>query len=179
MTQRRGFFSLGLRPWSAFGLGLATGVLIMAVIEAGDRGMWNSARGVHPESIPGSVITSDGPQKSVGIIPAEAPDGSASGEASIYQEGAAMVVHVQLQTTIPIEWRVEFDRDAWTLLRVERQGTATAEFSADPSSVEGTHTGEGGVNLIFAGTPDGANAVVFKLLHDKQPVFEGRLSRTK
>lgn len=175
-ASRRGFFSPGLRPWSTFGLGLAAGVLIVAVIDNGHLGNWNASRQVNPGTVSGSMVTSDGPQKTIGIIPVEAKDGTTSGEASIYQEGSAMVVHVQLQSTVPVEWRVEFDPDAWTLARVERVGTATSAFTADRTSVQGSHTGEGGVNLVFAGSKFGAQAVVFKLLQDGQPVFEGRLS---
>lgn len=176
-APRRGFFSFGLRPWSTFGLGLAAGALIVAVIQYNRPGIWEAGRAVDPGSVSGSMV-SDG-RSPVGSIPVETKDGTVSGSATIYQQGPDMVVQVQLQSTVAVEWKVAFDGDAWTLERVERQETATAAFVANRASVQGLHTGEGGVTLVFSGSPDAAQAVVFTILQGGQPVFEGRPSTIK
>jgi hypothetical protein len=176
-APRRGFFSSGLRPWSNFGLGLAAGALIVAVIQYNRPGIWEASRAVDPGSVSGSMV-SEG-RSPIGSIPVETKDGTVSGSASIYQQGPDMVVQVQLQSTVAIEWKVAFDGDAWTLERVERQETATAAFAANRASVQGLHTGEGGVTLVFSGSPEAAQAVVFTILQGGQPVFEGRPSSIK
>ena len=168
---RKGFFSFKLRPWSTFGLGLAAGVLIFAVIQEGRPGMW-SARTVDPGSVSGSMVSDE--RATLGSIPVETDKGTVSGAATIEEQGSNMVVRLRLQSTVPIEWHVDFDGDSWSLLRVEREGTGTSAFAANRTSVQGLHTGEGGVTLVFHGTRDAAQAVVLKLLQAGEPVFEGR-----
>jgi anti-sigma factor RsiW len=176
-SPRRGFFSFTLRPWSSFGLGLAAGALILALIQNGRPGIWNAARDVSPVSVSGSMVSDRG--STIASIPVETEQGTVSGEATIEEQGSNMVVRVRLQSTVPVEWHLDFDGGAWTLLRVEREGTATAEFSADRSFVQGVHTGEGGVTLVFSGSADAAQAVVLKLLQSGQAVFEGRPTAVK
>ena len=168
---RKGFFSFKLRPWSTFGLGLAAGVLIFAVIQEGRPGMW-SARPVDPGSVSGSMVSDE--RTTLGSIPVETDKGTVSGAATIEEQGSNMVVRLRLQSTVPIEWHVDFDGDSWSLLRVEREGTGTSAFAANRTSVQGLHTGEGGVTLVFHGARDAAQAVVLKLLQAGEPVFEGR-----
>lgn len=171
---RKGFFSFKLRPWSTFGLGLAAGVLILAAIREGRPGMWN-ARNVDPRTVSGSMVADE--HTTLGSIPVETDKGTVSGGASIEEQGSNMVVRLRLQSTVPVEWHLDFDGDAWQLLRVEREGTATAAFAANRTSVQGLHTGEGGVTLVFSGSRAAAQAVVLKLLQAGQPVFEGRPSK--
>lgn len=168
---RKGFFSFKLRPWSTFGLGLAAGVLIFAAIEQGRPGMW-SAHNADPGSVSGSMVSNA--RAPLGSIPVETDKGTVSGAATIEEQGSNMVVRLRLQSTVPIEWHVDFDGGSWSLFRVEREGAATAAFAANRTSVQGLHTGEGGVTLVFHGDRDGAQAVVLKLLQDGEPVFEGR-----
>ena len=170
---RKGFFTFQLRPWSTFGLGLAAGVLIFAAIQQGRPGIWN-AHNVDPGTVSGSMVS--GEHATLGSIPVETDKGTVSGGASIEEQGSNMVVRLRLQSTVPIEWHLDFDGDAWQLLRVEREGTATAAFAANRTSVQGLHTGEGGVTLVFSGSREAAQAVVLKLLQAGQPVFEGHPS---
>jgi anti-sigma factor RsiW len=174
---RRGFFSVRLRPWSTFALGVAAGALLLTVIQIGRPGVWNAARDVDPGSVSGSMVSDD--RAPTSSIPVETKEGTVTGVASIYELDATVVVRVQLQSTVPVEWHLDFDGDAWTLLRVEREGTATAAFAANRTSVQGLHTGEGGVTLVFSGSPDAAQAIVLKLLEGGQPVFEGRPTATR
>jgi hypothetical protein len=118
-------------------------------------------------------------KKGAASIPVETKEGTVSGTATVSQDGADMVVRLQLQSTIPVEWKLAFDGDAWSLLRVERQGTATAAFAANQSSVQGLHTGEGGITLVFSGAPEAAQAVVLTLVQGGQTVFEGHPSAVK
>ncbi len=168
---RKGFFSVALRPWSTFGLGLAAGALILIAVQQGRPGMWN-ARSVDPGSISGSMVSDE--RATLGSIPVETEKGTVSGGASIEEQGSNLAVRLRLQSTVPVEWHLDFDGDAWQLLRVEREGTATAAFAANRTSVQGLHTGEGGITLVFSGSREAAQAVVLKLLQAGQPVFEGR-----
>jgi hypothetical protein len=174
---RKGFFSLKLRPWSTFGLGLAAGALIFAAIQQGRPGLFNATHSVDPGSISGSMVSDD--RNAIASIPVETDNGTVSGTATIEEQGSNMVVRLRLQSTVAVEWHLDFDGTSWELLRVERQGTATGEFAANRTSVQGVHTGEGGVTLVFSGSRDGAQAVVLKLLQAGQPVFEGRPSMAR
>jgi hypothetical protein len=175
VSTRRRFFSFGpLGTWSTFGLGLAAGMLIVAAIQLGRPGI---GRDVSPSSVSGSMVPEE--KKGAASIPVETKEGTVSGTATVSQDGADMVVRLQLQSTIPVEWKLAFDGDAWSLLRVERQGTATAAFAANQSSVQGLHTGEGGITLVFSGAPEAAQAVVLTLVQGGQTVFEGHPSAVK
>jgi hypothetical protein len=167
---RRGFFRFGpLRGWSTFGLGLAAGMLLIVVIEFARPG-----QDISPSSVSGSMAPTE--RNIIASIPVETKAGTASGNATISRDGDNMVVRLQLQSTVPVEWKLAFDGGAWSLLKIERQGSATAAFAANQNSVQGLHTGEGAFTLVFAGAADAANAVVLTLLQDGQTVFEGRPS---
>lgn len=173
-TSTRGlasFFAPRLRPWSTFGLGLATGLAILAVFHYSQPGILGTAREIDPSQVSGSMTP--GVVEPIATIPVDAPGGAVSGSAVIYGRGSDVVVDVKLQSTVPVEWTVSFDSDAWALDRIERHGTATSAFAANRGFVQGLHTGEGSVTLVFAGDPKGAKAVVFKVLQGGQPVFEG------
>jgi hypothetical protein len=166
----KGFLAPRLRPWSTFGLGLATGVFLLAAIQWGRPGFWDAARDINPSHVSGSMVSERAP---LGSIPVETEAGSVSGSAAIYAAGREVAVEVRLQSTVAVEWTVAFDPDAWTLLRVERHGVATSAFAANRGIVRGLHTGEGAVTVTFAGSPEAAQAVVIKILEGGQPVFEG------
>jgi hypothetical protein len=170
----RSFFSPRLRPWSTFGLGLAAGVFLLAAVQYGRPGFWDAARDIDPNRVSGSMV-SDAARGShpLATLPVEAENGTASGSLMVYRLGADIAVDVTLQSTMAVEWSVTFDPDAWTLRRVERKGTATAVFAANRSVIQGLHTGEGGMTLVFAGPPGAAKALVLKVLQGGQPVFEG------
>jgi hypothetical protein len=173
----RSFFAPRLRPWSTFGLGLATGLFVLAVVQYNRPDFWNAARDIDPSSVSGSMTSAL--VEPIATIPIDAAEGTASGSAVIYSRGTDVVVDVKLQSTVPVEWEVGYDSDTWTLDRIERHGTATSAFAANRGSVQGLHTGEGSVTLVFAGAPSGAKAVVFKVLQGGEPVFEGRPTITQ
>jgi hypothetical protein len=173
VPTRRRFFSFGpLRSWSTFGLGLAAGMLLIAVIEFATPG-----HDIAPSSVSGSMAPGD--RNAIASIPVETRAGTASGRATISRDGGNMVVRLQLQSTVPVEWKLAFDGGAWSLLEVQRQGSATAAFAANQNSVQGLHTGEGAFTLVFAGSSDAAKAVTLTLRQDGQTVFEGRPSAPK
>jgi len=109
----------------------------------------------------------------LGSIPVETESGSVSGSATAYRAGGEVIVEVKLQSTVQVEWTLAYDREAWTLLRLERRGTATSALAANPGSIQGLHSGEGGVTIVFAGGPEAAQTVVLKVLEGGEPVFEG------
>jgi hypothetical protein len=175
---RRRFFSFGpLRPWSTFGLGLAAGMVIIAALQLSRPGIWQAGRDVTPSNVSGSMVPEE--KGALASVPVETKDGTVTGSATVSRDGDSMVVRLQLQSTVPVEWKLAFDGDAWSLLRVERQGTATVAFAANRASIQGLHTGEGGFTLVFSGAPEAAQAVVLTLVKDGQTVFEGRPSVVK
>ncbi|HEX6790574.1 MAG TPA: hypothetical protein VF247_04620 [Candidatus Krumholzibacteria bacterium] len=176
-SWRRGFFAPRLRPWSTFGLGLATGLFILAIVQYSRPGFWDAARDISPSDVSGSMTGRL--VEPISTIPVETAQGTVSGSAVIYGRGTDIMVDVKLQSTIPVEWTVSFDPDAWSLDRVERHGTATSAFAASRGSVQGLHTGEGGVTLVFHGAASAAKAVVLKVLQGGEPVFEGTPSSTQ
>jgi hypothetical protein len=167
----RGFFGRPvLRPWSTFGLGLAAGVLLFAAIQWGRPGIWDAARDIDASHVSGTMEKPVG-REAVGSILVDTDD--ATGSASVYQEGRNMVVDIHLESTAQVEWELGFDSNSWTLLRVERRGTATREFAANAGVIEGAHTGKGGVRLVFSGPAEAARSVDLKILQGGKPVFEG------
>jgi hypothetical protein len=170
----RGFFSFRLRPWSAYALGLTTGLFILAVVQYTRPGFWQAARDIDPSQVSGSMTGRL--VEPIATIPVETDGGTVSGSAVIYARGPAVVVDVKLLSTQPVEWVVTFDADAWTLERVERHGAATSAFAANRGSVQGLHTGEGGVSLVFEGPATASNSFVFKVLQGGEPVFQKGLS---
>jgi anti-sigma factor RsiW len=160
------------RLWSTFGLGLAAGVFLFAAIQYGRPGAWDIARDIDPTQVSGTMMASPG-REPAGSIPVEAPSGAVSGSAVVYQAEAGILVDVTLQSTVPVEWVLEFDDQAWSLARVEKKGDATSAFAANRGSIRGLHTGEGGVRVTFSGSVDGMQSVVFKVFQGGEPVFEG------
>jgi hypothetical protein len=110
----------------------------------------------------------------IATIPVDSEAGIVSGSVVIYNRGTDVVVDVRLQSTVPVEWTLDFDDQALALDRIERHGTATSAFAANRGSVQGLHTGEGSVTLVFAGDAEAAKAIALKVLQGGQPVFEGR-----
>ena len=173
-SRLKGFFAPLLRPWPSFGLGLATGLFILAVVQYSRPDFWTAAGDIDPSNVSGSMTTRV--VEPIAVIPVDTPEGTVSGSAVIYGRGSDLVVDVKLQSTIPIEWNVAFDADAWTVDRIERHGTATNAFAANRGSVQGLHTGEGSVTIVFNGAPSAAHSVVFTVLQGGKAVFEGRPS---
>lgn len=170
----KGFFAPLLKPWPSFGLGLATGLFILAVVQYSRPDFWTATRDIDPSNVSGSMTSRV--VEPIATIPVETPEGTVTGSAVLYSRGSDLIVDVKLQSTVPIEWTVSFDSDAWTLDRIERHGTATSAFAANRGSVQGLHTGEGGVTLVFNGPARAADSVVFKVIQGGTPVFEGRPS---
>jgi hypothetical protein len=166
----KGFLSPKLRPWSTFGLGLAAGVFLLAAVQFGRPGFWDAARDINPSQVSGSMVPEGAPLAS---IPVETESGNVSGAASISASGNDVVVEVNLQSTGPVEWELGYDSDAWTLERIDRQGTAISAFAANRGTIQGLHTGEGRLTMTFAGSADAAERVVLRVLEGGQPVFEG------
>jgi hypothetical protein len=161
-----------LRPWSTFGLGLATGVFLFAAVQYGRSGAWDVARDIDPSHVSGTMMTPAG-REAVGSIPVDAASGTVSGSAVVYETGTGILVDVALQSTVPVEWVLEYDGGAWSLIRVEKKGDATSAFAANPGSIRGLHTGEGGVRVTFSGPADAVQSVVLKVFEGGEPVFEG------
>jgi len=172
-TWFKGFLAAPkLRPWSTFGLGLAAGAFLFAAVQYGRPGAWDLARDIDPSQVSGSMIEPAG-REPVGSVTVNIPSGAITGSAVVYQAGSEIGVDVTLQSTVAIEWVVEFDGEAWALQRVEKKGDATRAFASNAGSVRGLHTGEGGVKLVFSGPADAAKSCVLKVFQDGQPVFEG------
>jgi hypothetical protein len=130
------------------------------------------ARDINPADVSGSMTSSV--VEPIATIPVDNELGTVSGSAVIYSRGSDVVVDVRLQSTIPVEWTLYFDDQALALDRIERHGTATSAFAANRGTVQGLHTGEGSVTLVFAGDAEAAKAIALKVLQGGQPVFEGR-----
>lgn len=167
----RSFFAPRLRPWSTYGLGLATGLAILVVVVYRQPELLRGTRDIHPSDVSGAMTSVVEP---IATIPVDAAEGTVSGSAVIYSRGSDVVVDVRLQSTVPVEWTLYFDDQALALDRIERHGTATSAFAANRGSVQGLHTGEGSVTLVFAGDPEAAKTIALKILQGGQPVFEGR-----
>jgi hypothetical protein len=170
-TWLRSFLSPRLRPWSTFGLGLVAGVFLLAAVQYGRPDFRGAVRDIDPSHVSGSMVARV--VEPIGSIPVETHEGTVSGSAVIYARGSDVVVEVKLQSTVSVEWTISYDPEAWTLDRVERRGTATSAFAANPGAVNGLHTGEGGVTLTFAGRPAAGKSVVLKVLQGGRVVFEG------
>ena len=89
-----------------------------------------------------------------------------------------MVVRLQLQSTVPVEWTLSFDGDAWSLPGSNGRGRPRRPSAANRVSVKG-YILASGLTLVFAGAPEAAHAVVLTLVQDGQTVFEGSPSAVK
>lgn len=168
----KGFFAIPrLRPWSTFGLGLAAGVFLFAAVQFGRSGAWDVARDFDPSHVSGTMITPA--HEAAGSIPVTAPGGVVSGSAVVYATDGGVRVDVRLQSTVAVEWSLEYDSQQWSLVGIERAGSATAAFAANPGSIRGLHTGEGGLTVALSGSGDPLQAVVLKVFEKGEPVFEG------
>jgi hypothetical protein len=160
-----------LKPWSTFGLGLATGVFLFAAVQFGRSGAWDIARDIDPSQVSGTMMTPNGGP--AGTIPVSSPGGEFSGSAVVTPVEGGIQVDVKLQSTVAVEWALEFDAATWSLAGLERAGTATAAFAANPGSIRGLHTGEGGMKVTLSGSGDPMQAIVLKVFNKGEPVFEG------
>jgi len=167
-----------LRPWSMFGMGLATGVFLFAAVQFGRSGAWDIARDIDPSNVSGSMVPSAG-RTPVGALSIDTASGAVGGSAVVFQDGKSVGVDITLQSTVGVEWLLEFDSSVLTLERLERKGGATTAFAANPGSIRGLHTGEGGMKVVFSGPVDAAQAVVLKVFKSGEMVFEGTPSPTR
>lgn len=178
-SWRRSFFAPRLRPWSTFGLGLAAGLFIFAVVQYQRPGFWNAGRDIDPSNISGSMVGgSHVARERVGSIPVDSA-GTATGSVVIYQQGSGVAVDVVLESTVTVGWSITYDADEWTLDRIERRGGATEAFAAKHGTIQGIHTGGGGLTLVFSGAPEAAQTLVLKVFKDGEAVFEGSPSMVR
>jgi hypothetical protein len=173
-SWRGSFFAPRLRPWSTFGLGLAAGLFIFAVVQYQRPGLWDAGRNIDPSNVSGSMVRgSHPPREQVGSLPVDAPAGTATGSLVVYGEGRQVTVDLVLESTVTVGWTITYDADEWTLDGIERRGGATEAFAANHGAIHGIHTGEGGLFLVFSGAPEAAQTLVLKVVQDGETVLEG------
>jgi len=170
----RSFFAPRLRPWSTFALGLAAGLLILVIAQQDRLALWTGSHDIDPSNLSGSMVSeSPAARVEVGSIAVDSPSDAATGSAVVYRQGAGTVVDITLHSDTTIGWTLTYDANAWTLDRIERRGSATEAFAANHGAIQGINTGEGGLALVFSGSPEAAQAIVLKVVQDGQTVFEG------
>ncbi len=131
-SHEHGFFSWlkaaiapqGLRYASTFGLGLAAGAIILAVVRPGQP--------VDPSQVSGTLVT---PGAS-GYMPVAAPEAGVSGSVAVVDRGSVTQVHLKVDADGGTEWVFDVpDRAEPTqsvVLRVVKSGETVFEGPVHP-----------------------------------------------
>ena len=166
-----------IREWTTFLLGLTTGFLFFAAFQYGKPTVFDV---VHRIRMSHSVEARERAREASAIatIPVDTEDGTVSGSAFVRREGEGVAVDVKLQSTVPIEWEFSYNKNAWSLVRIERDGTAVSSFAANPGSIRGMQSGEGAATLVFEGYPTSAGSASLRIRNGGVTVFEGKPSRS-
>ena len=126
------FATPGRRTLSTFGLGLATGVFLLAAVQFGRSGSWEASRGVDPSAISGTMAKpAAAPQAEIVLDPAV--DG-VGGLVELSTEHGVTTIRARLEAPDPVGWTLVFDADPAesVLLKVVRDGEVVVERTASP-----------------------------------------------
>ncbi len=154
---------------ATFGLGLATGVFLLAAVQFGRSGFPEGFRGVDPSQVSGTLAPQIASEL-VASIPVPATEAGADGNVQVFQQGDETVAEVSFLSDSPVSWILEFDPARLAVTRVDavRQGY----FSVSPGQVHGLSIGQDPLKIVFDGRAEPVQSIVLKVVKDDRVVFE-------
>ena len=162
-----------LRLATTFGLGLATGVVLLSVIRLGKPDVWNVVRHVDPSHVTGSMIEPGSGREPLETIPVSVADGAVTGSADVYRVGDETRFDLSLESPGPVEWSLSFDPAAWEVAGVFRPTGSAGTLAVGPADVRGSATGSGHVTVAMRRLEAaGTQAIVFQVVQSGRVVFE-------
>jgi hypothetical protein len=162
-----------LRLVTTFGLGLATGVVLLAAIQFGRPDAWNFSRTVDPSQVSGAMLEPEPDRELLGSLPVSVAQAGVTGSADVYRVGAETRFDLSLQSSQGSpEWVLSFDPAAWQVSRVERPAGAGGRFAAGPGEVRGSATGTGPLTVVMTRLAPTEQPVVFQIVESGRVVFE-------
>jgi hypothetical protein len=154
---------------TTFGLGLVTGVFLLAAVQFGRQGTWGALRDVNPAQVSGTIappLTSE----LLGSIPVPATEVGVHGDVTVFGGRDETVAEVSFDPGTPVSWILEFDPEALSVTRVETPGRGY--FAVSPGQVHGTYPGQGPQRVVFSGRAEPVESFVLKVVKDDRVVFE-------
>lgn len=156
------------RTVATFGLGLATGVFLLAVVQFGGSGSWDAVRGIDPGAVSGTMVPP--PQRAGAIVLEPASDGL-RGSVELSTEQGVTVIKAHLEAPDPVDWTLGFG-SSLTVRRIEAPGSAAVVFGARGGEVHARHAGTGDYTIVLNGRAEPVESVVLKVVKDGQVVVE-------
>jgi len=124
-----GWFARPLpRFMATFGLGLATGVFLFAVVRSDDF-----LRAVNPDHVSGT-IGSPARLAPLATIPVDAPEVGATGSVNLFRTGQGTRADVRLGTGDPVAWTLSYDPASPEpyVIKIVKDGSVVFERAAQP-----------------------------------------------
>lgn len=157
------------RTFTTFGLGLATGVFLLAAVQFGWPGNWDAGRRVDPSVLSGTMAPPPAdPDASIVLDPAA--DGL-GGTVQLSLEHGVTVIETRFESPDPVEWSLTFGSHLG-VTRVEAPEGSSLGFGASTGEVAGRHAGSGNYRIVLSGRADPAESVVLKVVKNGQVVVE-------
>jgi anti-sigma factor RsiW len=161
-----------LRVATTFGLGIATGVVLLAAFQFGRSGAWDMARDVDPSRVSGTMVELPAGQEPAVAIPVSVEAGDVTGAIRVAHAGDLTRVDLSLDSEGPVEWVLSTEPGAWAVTRVERSGGSAGTLSILDGEIRGGHQGQGGVTVTLSPVHESTQPFVFKIVKSGRVVFE-------
>jgi len=154
---------------TTFGLGLVTGVFLLAAVQFGRLGTWGSLQDVNPAQVSGTMAPALASEL-LGSIPVPETEAGVHGDVTVFGGPGETVAEVSFDPGTPVSWILEFDPAALSVTRVETPGRGY--FAVSQGQVHGTYPGEGPQRIVFSGRVQPVESLVLKVVKDDRVVFE-------
>jgi hypothetical protein len=154
---------------TTFGLGLVTGVFLLAAVQFGRPGAWDFARNVDPTQV-GGTMAPPGASEPVGSIDVPESEAGAAGNVELYDSPDGTVAEVSFDSDAPVTWIMEYDPATLSVTQVDTP--KHGYFAVSQGEVRGIHPGHGPQKIVFAGRAEPVQSIVLKVVKDGNVVFE-------
>jgi len=155
------------RTFATFGMGLAAGVFLLAAVQWGRSGSWDTMRGLDPSAVSGTMSRPAPGDAAIPLDPASGLEGSVK----LSTEQGVTVIRAHLDASAPVDWTLDFGTGL-SVRQVEAPDAAAVVFGAPAGELRGRHTGQGDYKIVLSGRADPVESVVLKVVRDGQVVSE-------
>lgn len=155
------------RTLSTFGLGIATGVFLLAAVQFGGSGSWDAIRGVDPSFLSGTMAPPA--TDPVARIDLDAAADGLGGVIEMSTVQGVTVIEARLESADPVTWTLDFE-PGLAVSRIE--APAGSAFGASSGEIHARHAGSGNYRIVLSGRADPVESVVLKVVRDGQVVVE-------
>lgn len=155
------------RTFATFGVGLATGVFLLAAVQWGRSGGWEATRGLDPSAVSGTMSRPAPGDAAIALDPASGLGGSFE----LSTEQGVTVIRAHLEAPDPVDWTLDFGRGL-SVRRIDAPDNAAVVFGAPAGEIRARHDGAGDYRIVLSGRAEPAESVVLKVVKDGQVVSE-------